>query len=96
MTQFDPSMLPPQPTLVPDDLRRLIADNTGPGWVEGRIPPDGVAYFVAAVVRWLSHPRMGTRVSCDLVTPAEGGTGWVITVECVGPQGRDDVVVAGT
>lgn len=86
MTAFDPSMLPPRPQLIPQGLEHLVADNTSE-W-QTRVPPHAVGMFIAAVVRWLSQPRMGTKVVCD--TRPDG---WTITVDLPQPELREDVIV---
>lgn len=87
MTAFDPSMLPPRPQIIPEDLRHLVADNTKSDW-QGRVPPQAVGMFIAAVVRWLSEPRMGCKVTVDTEP-----TGWTIKVGLPTPEIRDDVVI---
>lgn len=89
MTMFDPAMLPPQPDIIPDELRALSVDNTGSDW-STRVPPQAVGMFVAAVTQWLSHPRFGVRVDVDTDT-----TGWTIRVGLPAPETRDDVVLPG-
>lgn len=87
MTAFDPSMLPPQPDIIPEDLRALSADSAAAGWQQ-RIPAAGVGMFIAFVVQTLSDPRFG--VSVDLDASPDG---WVIRVDLPKPQLRDDVVL---
>jgi len=87
MTAFDPSMLPPRPQLIPDGLQHLVADNTGSDW-QTRVPPQAVGFFIAAVVRWLSEPRMGTKVTVDTEP-----TGWTIKVELPQPELREDITL---
>lgn len=87
MPEFDPSMLPPQPKLIPDELRALTVDNTGSDW-SARVPPQGVGMFLAAVAQWLSHPRMGVKVRVD-TDPA----GWTLRVDLPVPETREDVTV---
>lgn len=87
MTAFDPSMLPPKPQLIPEELRHLVADNTGGEW-QNKVPPQVVGMFVALVVRWLSEPRMGTKVTVD--TEPDG---WTIKVQLPQPELRDDVIL---
>lgn len=83
---FDPSILPPKPDIIPPELRHLTADNTS-DWSH-RIPQQAVGMVVAAVVRWLSDPRMGTKV--DVHTHDDG---WTIDVRLSKPEPRDDVVM---
>ena len=90
MTQFDPSMLPPQPDIIPDELRALSADNTAAGWQQ-RVPPQAVGMFVAAVVRWLSDPRFGVRV--DVETREDG---WTLNIGLPQQETREDVVLPDT
>lgn len=87
MTAFDPSMLPPRPQIIPEGLEHLVADNTQAQW-QTRVPPQAVGMFIAAVVRWLSEPRMGTKVICD--TRPDG---WTITVDLPKPELRDDIIL---
>lgn len=84
---FDPSMLPPQPQIIPDELRALTVDNTGADW-STRVPPQAVGFFIAAVTRWLSHPRFGVRVRVD-TDPA----GWTLRVDLPTPETREDVIL---
>ena len=86
MTQFDWSMLPPRPQIIPDELKHLVADNTQE-WAT-RASPQAVGMFVAAVVQWLSQPRMGTKVTVDTRTD-----GWTINVDLPKPEIRDDVTL---
>lgn len=87
MTAFDPSMLPPRPQLIPPELLHLVADNTNSDW-QTRVPPQAVGMFIAAVVRWLSQPRMGTKVTVD--TRIDG---WTIQVDLPKPELREDIVI---
>jgi hypothetical protein len=87
MPEFDESMLPPRPQLIPDDLRSLSVDNTGSDWSK-RVPPAAVGMFVAAVTQWLSHPRFGVAVQVD----TDAG-GWTIRVGLPEPETREDVVL---
>lgn len=87
MTDFHPDMLPPRPQLIPDGLAHLVADNTGADW-QTKVPPQAVGMFIAAVVRWLSEPRMGTKVTVDTKP-----TGWTIQVDLPTPDIRDDIVL---
>lgn len=82
MTEFRPDMLPPQPEIIPPDLRASV-DNTG--WAT-KIPPEGVGMFIAFIVQTLSHPRFGAKVNVD---PQPGR--WVIEVELRQPELRDDI-----
>lgn len=75
MTEFDPSMLPPRPQIVPPELRQLSVDNTASDW-STRIPASQVGYLIAAFVQWLSHPRMG--ISVEVETRDDG---WTINVK---------------
>lgn len=86
MTAFDPDMLPPQPELIPAELAHLTVDNRNE-WAT-KVPPAAVGMFIAAVTQWLSHPRMGTKVSVD-TTPE----GWTIRVELPQPDLRDDIIL---
>jgi hypothetical protein len=86
MTAFDPGMLPPRPQLIPEDLRHLVADNTQQ-W-QTKVPPSVVGMFVAAVVRWMSEPRMGTKVTCD--TRLDG---WTITIDLPKPELHEDITL---
>lgn len=86
MPEFDPSMLPPRPTLIPDELRQFTADNTMGDW-STRVPPAAVGMFVAAVVQWLSHPRFGVRVHVDA-----RDDGWTLDIALPRPETRDDVI----
>lgn len=90
MTDFDPTMLPPQPDIaemIPPELQRLTVDNTSADWAT-RVPPQAVGMFIAAVTRWLSDPRFGTKVTVD--TEPDG---WTIHVELPKPVLRDDVTL---
>lgn len=87
MPEFDPSMLPPQPQIIPDELRSLVVDNTGADW-SNRVPPQGLAMFIAAITQWLSHPRFGVRVQVDT-----DASGWTIRVGLPAVETRDDVTV---
>lgn len=87
MAQFDPSLLPPQPDVIPAELRQFSADNTGE-W-QAKIPPKAVGMFVAAVVQWLSNPRFGVKVQCETHTD-----GWTIRVGLPAPDLREDVLLA--
>lgn len=88
MTQFNPDLLPPQPNIIPDELRSLVVDNTAGSEWTSRVPPQAVGMFVAAVVRWLSHPRFGVKVDVDT-----SENGWTIRVELPKREIRDDVVL---
>lgn len=88
MAQFNPDALPPQPNIVPDELRSLMVDNTGPEWTS-KVPPQAVGMFITAVVRWLSDPRFGVKVSVDTEE-----TGWTIRVDLPKPEIREDVLLA--
>lgn len=89
MPQFDPTALPPQPNIVPDDLASLVIDNTaGSDWT-ARVPPEAVGMFVAAVARWLSDPRFGCRVQVDTETH-----GWILRISTQPPVMREDVLLA--
>lgn len=85
--QFDDSVLPPRPTIVPDDMRTLVSD-PGLGDWQQRVPAHAVGMFVAAVAQWLSDPRFG--VSVRLAT---GERGWTISVELPAVPDRDDVTM---
>lgn len=87
MSAFDPSMLPPQPQIIPDELRTLVADNTAADW-STRVPAQAVGMFIGAVVQWLSDPRFGVRVEVDTDT-----SGWTIRVGLPAPETREDVVL---
>lgn len=87
MTEFDPGMLPPRPQLIPDALQHLVADNTAADW-NNRVPPQVVGMVVAAVVRWLSDPRLGTKTTVDTEP-----TGWTIKVQLPQPQIGEDVTL---
>jgi hypothetical protein len=87
MQQFDPSVLPPQPEVIPTDLRHFTADNTQE-W-RSKVSPGAVGMFIAAVVQWLSAPRFGTKVDC--VTEPDG---WTIRVSLPKPTvTRDDLML---
>lgn len=86
MTAFDPSILPPRPQLIPAGLEHLVADNTQQ-W-QTRVPPQAVGMFIAAVVRWLSEPRMGVHVTCDT-----DPNGWTIRVDLPKPEIREDITL---
>ena len=85
MTAFDPNTLPPQPDLIPDELR-VTVDNTSE-W-STKVPPQALGMFIAAVVQWLSHPRFGAKVVCD-TTP----NGWNISVDLTKPEIREDLIL---
>jgi hypothetical protein len=87
MPEFDPSMLPPQPEIVPADLAALTVDNTGSDW-STRVPPASVGMFIAAVARWLSHPRMGTKVTVETLAD-----GWNLSIRLPQPEVRDDIAI---
>lgn len=86
MTQFDPSMLPPQPEIIPPELRSFVVDNTSE-W-QARVPPQAVGMFIAAVVQWLSHPRFGAKVAVNTEND-----GWTIRVSLPKPEIRDDLIL---
>ena len=86
VTAFDPAMLPPQPEIIPPELRQFTVDNTSE-W-SSKVPPQAVGMFIAAVVQWLSHPRFGTRVNAETTND-----GWVIRVDLPKPEIREDVVL---
>lgn len=88
--RFDPSVLPPRPALIPDEMRVLVADHGGADW-QTRVPPEGVGMLMAAIIRWLSHPRMGCVVR---VETREQPVGWTLHVDVPGPPARDDVSLA--
>ena len=90
MPEFDPSMLPPRPQIIPDELRRFTADNTLGDW-STRVPPAAVGYFVAAVVQWLSAPRFGVAVTVDARED-----GWTLDIRLPRPETRDDVILPPT
>lgn len=90
MTQFDPSMLPPRPNIIPDELRSFSADGTLGDWSR-RVPPEAVGMFVAAVAQWLSDPRFGVRVQVDA-----RDDGWTIDIALPRPETRDDVILPPT
>lgn len=87
MTQFDPSILPDPPKIIPDELRSMSVDNTGADW-SARVPAAAVGMFVAAVAQWLSHPRFGTKVRVDT-----SEAGWVLTIDLPVPDLRDDLIL---
>lgn len=86
MPEFDPNALPPQPDVIPDELRSLAVDNTSDWSV--RVPAAGVGMFVAAVVQWLSHPRFGVRVNVET-----SDRGWLLRIDLPDVEARDDVVL---
>lgn len=83
---FDPTVLPPQPQIIPDELR-LTADNTNADW-QTRVPPQAVGMFIAAVTQWLSNPRFGVKVEVDA-----DSAGWTIRVGLPQPDLRNDVII---
>lgn len=83
---FDPGMLPPQPEIIPPELRSFTVDNTTE-WSQ-KVPPQAVGMFVAAIVQWLSHPRFGTKVNAETTND-----GWMIRIDLPKPQIRDDVIL---
>lgn len=85
MGEFDPSMLPPRPTILPDQMRTLVSD-PGMGDWQSRVPAHAVGMFVAAVASWLSDPRFGASVRLDTHE-----RGWTIAVELPAAPDRDDV-----
>lgn len=87
--QFDPGMLPPQPTIIPPELASAVVDNTAGGDWQSRVPAEAVGMFVAAIARWLSHPRFGVRVQVDTETH-----GWVLRISTQPPVVREDVLLA--
>jgi hypothetical protein len=87
VTAFNSGQLPQQPDIIPDELRKLSADNTTSDWTT-RVPPAGVGMFIAAVVRWLSHPRFGVKVTVDTEP-----TGWTIRVDLPTRDTREDVTI---
>ena len=87
VTAFDPSQLPRQPDIIPEELRQFSADNTASDW-STRVPPQGVGMFVAAVVQWLSHPRFGVKV--DVQTEQDG---WTIRIGLPTPEIREDIIL---
>jgi len=87
VTAFNAGQLPQQPDIIPDELRQLTADNTTSDWTT-RVPAAGVGMFIAAVVRWLSHPRFGVKVTVDTET-----TGWTIRVDLPIRETREDVML---
>lgn len=87
MTQFDPSMLPPRPQIIPDELRHYTADNTLADWSQ-RVPPAAVGMFVAAVAQWLSDPRFGVRVHVDARTD-----GWTLEIGLAPATVREDIIL---
>ena len=86
MPEFDPSMIPPRPELIPPELRAASVDNTDADWAQ-RVPPQAVGMFVAAVARWLSHPRFGVAVAVDA-----SEAGWQIRIDLPPAPTRDDVL----
>ena len=90
MPEFDPSMLPPRPQIVPDELRAFTADNTMGDW-STKVPPAAVGMFVAAVAQWLAHPRMGVRVHVET-----RDDGWTLDIDLPRPETRDDVTLPPT
>ena len=87
VTAFSPDQLPQQPDIIPPELRQLAADNTVSDWTT-RVPPQGVGMFIAAVVRWLSHPRFGVKVTVDTEP-----TGWTIRVDLPARDTREDIII---
>lgn len=87
VTAFNPAQLPLQPDIIPDELRQLSADNTMSDW-STRVPPAGVGYFIAAVVRWLSHPRFGVKITVDTES-----TGWTIRIDLPVRETREDITL---
>jgi hypothetical protein len=84
MTQFDPTMLPGRPDIIPEELRAsadLAAWST-------RVPPQAVGMFVAAVAQWLSDPRFGVTVAVE-----SDPLGWTLRIELPPPAG--DAVTVG-
>lgn len=88
MTQFDPSMLPPRPQIIPDELRAMAVDNTG-DW-QTKVPPAVAGMFVATVAQWLANPRLGLRVNVE--TREDG---WTLDIVLPAPETRDDVILPG-
>jgi hypothetical protein len=84
MTQFDPSMLPGHPDVIPQELR-ASADLSA--W-SARVPPQAVGMFVAAVAQWLSDPRFGVSVNVE-----SDPQGWTLRVGL--PTPTDDAVTVG-
>lgn len=87
MTQFDAAALPPQPSVIPDELRSMTVDNTGSDW-STRVPPQAVGMFVAAVAQWLSNPRFGVRVKVDA-----DDAGWTLRIDLPTVELREDVIL---
>lgn len=83
---FDPNLLPPQPQIIPDELK-VSVDNTTSDW-QTRVPPQAVGMFIAAVTQWLSHPRFGVKVDVDAQAD-----GWTIKVGLPQPETRNDITV---
>lgn len=88
--QFDPSALPPRPTVLPDEVRTLVSDPGMGDWTR-RVPAHAVGMFVGAVAQWLSDPRFGVSVRLDT-----HDRGWTIDVRLPDPIDRDDVTMPET
>lgn len=86
MPDYHDDLLPPKPDLIPAELRKLAIDNTHQ-W-EKRVPPQAVGMFIAAVTQWLSHPRMGTKVTVNTLD-----NGWTITVELPTPDPTEHATI---
>lgn len=80
-------MLPPLPTLIPEDLRAVAGHSE---WAP-QVSPQAVGMFVAAVARWMSAPRIGADVTVETTT-----AGWVIRVDLPQPAAVDDVIAVGS
>lgn len=88
MSDFDPGMLPPQPEIIPPELRQFSVDNTS-DW-SAKVPPQALGMFIAAMTQWLSHPRFGAKVTVDT-----HNDGWTIHVSLVRPEIREDLMLDG-
>lgn len=88
MPEYSPELLPPQPEIIPPELRQFTVDNTITDW-STRVPPQAVGMFVAAVTQWLSHPRFATKVTTTTNTD-----GWTIHIELPKPELREDILDA--
>lgn len=87
MAEFDPSMLPPLPDLIPAELRKASVDNTLGGFTR-KITPAQIGMLMTWIVGTLSQPQFGLKVASEVTD-----TGWVITVDLPQPSTRQDVAL---
>lgn len=81
---FEPGMLPPQPQIIPPELRHLTVDNTSD--YTQKLSPDAIARFLGFVVHFLSRAEVGVKV--DLDTRVDG---WTLAITL--PPVREDVTL---